>query len=138
MFGPKPTPSPASLTSHYYGDVVRVLLLAAGAIVLVFSPSHPDLMPLGTFPVVIIALLSVLLAGLTSPKQTWVMFANAAVSAVGVVFFEYIAILQYQSVQSIQDIVFVLQQLIAVIFFFALYYASKTLRGRVTARTPLQ
>ena len=83
MFGPKPSSPPTPLTIHYYGDIVRALLLAAGAIVLVFSPSHPELMPLGTLPVVIVILLSVLLAGLTSPKQIGVMFANAAVSALG-------------------------------------------------------
>ncbi|OGG48186.1 hypothetical protein A3D66_02670 [Candidatus Kaiserbacteria bacterium RIFCSPHIGHO2_02_FULL_50_9] len=131
MFGPKPSSPPTPLTIHYYGDIVRALLLAAGAIVLVFSPSHPELMPLGTLPVVIVILLSVLLAGLTSPKQIGVMFANAAVSALGIVFFEYIAIVHYQNVHDISNIVFILQQLIAVIFFFALYYASKSIRGRV-------
>ena len=79
---PRP-PSPP----HYYGDTVRALFLLAGVVVLLASPLDEDIIPYGWSAAIPIALIVVLLAGMTSPRQRFVMAANAAVSAAGLAFF---------------------------------------------------
>lgn len=105
--------------SHYYGDIVRKLFLAAGVIMLVSLPATISLL----------AVLAVtIVAGLTNPRQMWVMWLNAAVSLAGIVAFEYHAIL---SSGTDPAWLFVVDQVLALLFFFALYYSIKTLRGQV-------
>jgi hypothetical protein len=112
-------------TSHYYGDRVRRLFFIASAVMLVGLPffKREFSVPL----VISIASILVLgfLAGLTNPRQVWVIWANIITSAVALTFFELFA------VQSFADnaYFFVVNQLLAIMFLAALYFDTKTLRA---------
>ena len=117
---------------HYYGDTVRRLFLIAGIIIIVTLPFFSVLVP---FPVVISSfgvLLIGFVAGMTSPRQNWVTILNVLVSIAGLILFEYYAVAAYYMPQTQQTAMFFwTNELLAVIFFFALYYSGKTLRGHV-------
>lgn len=112
--------------SHYYGDTVRKLFLAIGVVMLVALPFFSSSLPGPALIAFLGVLVVAVVAGLTNPKQIWVMGLNVGVSLAGLAVFEYYAILQAKT-----DPVwlFVINQAIALLFFFALYYSVKTLRG---------
>ncbi|HEY4517574.1 MAG TPA: hypothetical protein VJI74_01685 [Candidatus Paceibacterota bacterium] len=115
---------------HYYGDIVRGLFLFSGAILLIFGASHPAIVPLASYIIPVLILLMVVLAGATNPRQYWVVAADTAVAILGLVIFEFSAIERYREIGTTHDFVFLVQQFLALVFFFTLYYASKSLRGK--------
>jgi len=125
---------PSKRYSHYYGDIVRKLFLFGGFLILVSVPTMPDVLPLGSLIAVIVIILLTLLAGITNPRQIWVAYTNTFVSAIALIVFEYYALVGYQETQSVTDVLFLSRQALAVVFFFAFYFASKTVRGIVLAR----
>lgn len=112
--------------SHYYGNVVRRLFLAGGIIMLLSLAIYKHLLPMPTFFSVFIILVIGVVAGLTNPLKTWATTLNVVVSAVSFVVFEYHAVTYYENVR---DPLFFITQLLALIFFVALYYSTKTLRA---------
>lgn len=122
------TPSPMAPMAHYYGDIVRKLFLTAGVLILLALPFAVAYVPWPA-PVLLLVVLAVtMVAGLTNPKQVWVMWLNVAVAGVGLLAFEWHAI---GRVGTPPSWIFVFDQALALIFFFALYYSIKTLRGHV-------
>ncbi len=110
---------------HYHGDVVRILLIIAGLIMLVSLPFFKDLISMPLILSVVAILAIGLLAGLTNPKVIWVIAFDSIASIVGFLVFEYIALKYFN-----EHIFFALvNQILAVIFFIAIYYSTKTLRG---------
>ncbi len=114
---------------HYYGDTVRILFMVAGGILLGLSPSHPELLPFSPLAITLAVLFVAIFAGITNPKQFWIVVVDTVVSALGLAVFEYFAVESYRSGVPVGNIIFLAQQLLALVFFFALYYSSKSLRG---------
>jgi glucan phosphoethanolaminetransferase (alkaline phosphatase superfamily) len=85
---------------HYYGDLIRVLFITAGALMIVALPFFKDQVSAIVSPMAAIFSILVLglLAGFMSPRQKWVSIVNALVSFFAVLVFEYYAILSYKSV----------------------------------------
>jgi hypothetical protein len=75
------------------------------------------------------ALLISLAAGLTSPKKPYSARLNLYVSAVGLLFFEYAAMIQYHTYSA--TFLFLLYQILAFIFLFATYFSVITYRHKV-------
>ena|SRR3989344_1853608 len=118
---------------HYYGDVVRKLFLAAAVIMLVTLPFFNERLPVSVMVSLLIIVGIGLFAGITNPVKFWPAFIDTAVSIVAVVVFEYYAVVFYQT-YSAKDALFWLNQGLAVMFMFALYFSTKTFRGMILGR----
>ena len=92
-------------------------------------PSVNNLLPVNKVDSIIAIGVVGVLAGLTNPKQTWVAYANVVVATIATGVFEYYAIDAYNR-YSASDILFWINQALAITFFFGLYYSTKTLRGK--------
>ena len=114
--------------NHYYGDTVRQLLLGAAAIMLVAAPFYTDNLTTEMPFIVLGALALVAVSALTNPWKSGVMSADAVASGVGLVIFELWAIGGYGDDQLHK---FVLREALAIIFLFAFYYSTKTLRSMI-------
>lgn len=113
---------------HYYGDIVRILLLGAAILMLAGAPFYTIVLQEALPFLVPGAIVAVALAALTSPRSRFVMRLDAVVSGVGAVAFEYWALATYHGNFPIE---FTLRQIIALICMFAFYYSLKTLRGMI-------
>lgn len=116
---------------HYYGHIVRRLFLAGGVIMLITLATLKHVLPIGTFVVIFAILIIGLFAGLTNPLQRWVAALDTLISLVALTTFEYHAVIGYT---DLGDVLFWLNQLLAIVFFFAFYFATKTLRGTFLTR----
>ncbi|MEK7576851.1 MAG: hypothetical protein AAB482_04130 [Patescibacteria group bacterium] len=114
------------LMSHYYGNIIRRLFIVAGIVMLVGNSWLKVLLPVPTFISVLAILLVGIAAGITNPLQKWAMMLNAGIASVLFVVFEYRAIIKYNEVN---DPLFLITEGLAIIFFFALYYSTKTVRA---------
>ena len=113
---------------HYYGDTVRKLFLAGAVIALVFRPIYPDLVPLNSFLFIMAMIAIALVAGITNPEKYWTMISDLVIAGIAFIIFEYSAISQYIAVSNL-NFSFIVKQSLGLIFFFALYYSSKTVRA---------
>ena len=111
---------------HYYGSIVRKLFVLAAVLTFLiypffspFLPQHPALM------IFAVALLAVM-AGLTSQRDRMVIIIDIIISFLAIIFFENHAIAY---VKLLPRGIFVADQIMTFIFFFALYFSVKTLRG---------
>jgi hypothetical protein len=116
---------------HYYGHIVRRLFLAGGVIMLITLATLKHVLPIGTFVVILAILVIGLFAGLTNPIQRWVAVLDMLISLIALTTFEYHAVIGYT---DLGDVLFWLNQLLSVVFFFAFYFATKTLRGTFLTR----
>ena len=111
--------------SHYYGDTVRQLLLASAAIMLIGAPYYTDDIGTEIFFILIGALVLVVVSAMTSPWKQSVISLDAVVAGVGLVIFELWALMGYGDVA----IKFILREFLAILFLFAFYFSTKTLRA---------
>jgi len=111
---------------HYYGDIVRQLFVAAAAFLIVGAPFYATDLAAELLFDVLGAFLLVFLAAFTSPSARTILVADAIVAGVGMIIFEYWALVNYQTTAIVAVI---LRQAIALIFLFAFYFAGKTVRG---------
>ncbi len=123
--------------AHYYGDHVRKLFIGAAAVSLILAPFFSNYLPF-TLPFEILgAIVLIVLAALTNPKNELVMLANAAAAAIGVVANETIALFAYLNGEIL---IFSAREALAFIFVFALYFSLKTVRamqlGQIGKREP--
>jgi hypothetical protein len=116
-----------SLT-HYYGDIVRKLFFAAAIIMLAGLPFFSDRLPVSTIEALVVIVTIGFLAGLTNPVEPLPAVINTLASGIGVIIFEYQAVLTYQA-NSASDLLFQADQVLAIIFLIALYFGTKTLRA---------
>lgn len=120
-----------TVVKHYYGDYVRQIFMVAGVIMLatlpVFWKIAPTLMILGCVGVVVL----VLTAGASTPKKIWTVYANAIVAIVGLLVFELSSLNAVSKVDSsnIYLLFLIINQVLSALFFFALYFAGKTVRA---------
>ena len=116
---------------HYYGDVTRRLFIAGGIIVLVGMPLFADylkqMVALSALGVIAIALI----AGFVNPRSRNVQILLLLVSSSAVLFFESYAAYLYSTLPlEGRGLLFVAAtQILAIIFFLALYFSAKTVRG---------
>lgn len=119
---------------HYYGDIVRKLFLLAGLIMIITLPIFSDLISVPVVFSVIAIMVMAFLAGLQSPKKKSISLLNLAVAVVGYGIFQYQAFYHYAyaTTFTISRPFFAVNQILALLFFGALYYGSKTVRGAGT------
>ena len=125
-------PTHSTHPKHYYGDLVRRLFVAGaiGSLLTILIDRQLIVFYL-TFGV-IMALLVVLLAGFTSPRNVWALYCDLIVASVTFVVFEYLAIVRQIKVDTVFDLIFMAREAIAVVFVVAAYYSAKTVRGTIS------
>lgn len=116
------------LSLHYYGDMVRSLFMLAALVMLITLPFVNDLLPV-SLPISILGILFLgIFAAITNPLQIWTTIFNVAISIIAFLIFEYYSIDAYYKF-SFQSLLFWTNQILSIIFLFAIYYSIKTLRG---------
>lgn len=113
--------------SHYYGDIVRLIFVAASVVTLLGFPTVTK--QLGV-PVVFVALgllILIIAAGISNPIQKQSLIINVFVSFLGLISFIFLSTRMREL--SVSGFLFVLNQLLAVAFIFAIYFSIKSLRG---------
>ena len=118
---------------HYYGNYVRIFLIASAAFSFVAAPLWGQLLPFGTVAQVGASLLLVLLAGLTSPRAPYVMIATATVTAVSILLLESAAIVLRGQGENPTAIFFAREGNVLLLL-GALYYSLKTIRGMMAGK----
>jgi len=117
---------------HYYGDTVRTLFMFAGLVMVVTTPMFSTFLPASTLISLGAMIVVAISAGLTNPEQEWVLLLNSLVAVGAFGIFEFYAVDAYQADTNIMyTYLFWINQLLAVTFFVAMYYASKSLRGQL-------
>jgi hypothetical protein len=112
---------------HYYGDTVRRIFLIAAFVMALTLPFFVPKVPVPFYISLSSIPLLVLLAGLTNPREIWVLVVNVVASIAGSIVFEYYAVFGYRGGDMPY---FIVNQVLAVIFLIAVYFSMKTLRGR--------
>ena len=111
---------------HYYGNYIRVIFIAAAALAAFSIPVWGDVLPIGSLPQIVGIVILVVLAGLTNPHGTVVLWVNAIVSGIGIVFIENAAITLF----SIDDVpIFLAREIIVLLLLAAMYFSIKTVRA---------
>lgn len=111
---------------HYYGDVVRELLLGASALMLISSPWYANSISRELPFVLVGTLAAAAFAALTSPHARWTLRGDAIIAGVGAVAYAGWGIVEYD---AINPIALLLRLVIATIFLFAFYFSMKTVRA---------
>lgn len=100
-----------------------------GALIMIIAlPFVNDLLPVPFFVSLFGVLGFALVAGITNPRQRWVGMLDLLFSAGAFLTFEYFALDAYLRFHFERPL-FLINQLLAIVFFVALYFASKTARG---------
>jgi hypothetical protein len=115
--------------SHYYGDIVRQLLVAAAILLVIGAPFYTNELSAQLPYIVFGTLVLVSVAAITSPTRAVFIGADAVTSGIGFVIFQMWALLGYPNDPAHQ---FLIRQLLALLFLFALYFSTKTLRNMLT------
>lgn len=111
--------------SHYYGDAVRVLFIAAAVLMVVGAPFYTsDFENVQSIIFGVIAIVA--LAALTNPKNFFFVMADAVASGIGLGIYGKWALEGYG---RDEPVAFVLRGAVAVIFLFTFYYSLKTVRA---------
>ncbi|HSX58034.1 MAG TPA: hypothetical protein VLE47_02045 [Candidatus Saccharimonadales bacterium] len=111
---------------HYHGDKVRVFFFLSAVLMIMGLPFFKSILSISASSVLLTAVIMIIFAGLTNPKQAWVSFVNTLISLFGFVIFEYAAITHFNYASYL---FFIMTQGLALLFLFALYYSVKTIRG---------
>lgn len=121
-----------NVQKHYYGDIVRKLFLLGGAIMLVILPFVYSRLPVPYITSILIIMAIDVFAGITNPAWEWIELVDSAVSLVGFIIFSFYTVQIYIQ-NNVYDILFWGDFALGVIFFFALYFSTKTLRGKLAS-----
>ena len=113
---------------HYHGDVVRVLFVAS-ALLMLGAETLGGEMPLSTVGIVAFAIVLVVAAGITNPAQAWIHYLNFIIAVCGAGVFGLFAIERYQVSHTFVEVTYLSAEALALIFLFAVYYTTKTVRG---------
>lgn len=121
----KPTVSPPP---HYYGDIVRTLMIIGGVVMMGTLPFFADLVPGPLFFSVFAMLVLAVFGGLMNPRQRWIVLFDAIISGAAFLIFEYYAIAAFQ-MRGFSDTFFIVNQILALVFFVSVYFGTKTVRA---------
>jgi len=111
---------------HYYGDIVRQLLISAAALVLLGAPFYAEDLRAELPFEIMGAIVFVALGALLNPHSKLAIFANVIAAGVGSVVYETWALYQYEDSTWTQ---FILREVIAIILLVAFYFSMKTARA---------
>lgn len=95
---------------------------------MIFAPFYADDLSQDIPFIVLSSVVVIVVAALTNPLKRSIMSADTIVSAIGLIVFESWALINFQT-QS--PILFVLRELLALLYMAALYFSLKTLRSMV-------
>ncbi len=121
------------ISRHYYGDTVRAIFLIAGVMMLVTFPFFSNLVPTPLWVSISVMVLLVVFGGLINPVQRWILVVNSFIPIIGFALFEYQAAYGYLHLTPLESrgpAFFWSNQLLALLFFVAIYLSIKTVRGR--------
>ena len=119
---------PHTMTStHYYGDVVRVLLVISAIFIFLLEFTIHDL-PLSTGAVITLIVIMLIAAGITNPAQIWIHWANLIIVVGNLITFGTLALERFQLETSAPTHA-LLYATITLLFMVNLYFATRTLRG---------
>ena len=111
---------------HYYGSIVRKLFILAAVLTFLIYPFFYSFLPQQpTLMIFAVAVLAVM-AGLTSRQGRLAITVDMVISFLAILFFENHAII---FLKVLPRGIFLADQILTFIFFFALYYSVKTFRG---------
>lgn len=113
---------------HYHGDEVKGLLVFIAFVIIVAQSTGADL-PLSTWGAVGSAVVLVVVAGITNPKQVWIHWMSEAIAFVGTLVFGNAAVTHYRVGGSLLDSSFAYTEALALLFLLTLYFATRTIRG---------
>ena len=113
---------------HYYGDIVRRLFIAAGVIMILTLPFFNERIHLPPFVSLLAITVIGFIAGLINPRQKEIVAIQTVIAIVGAIAFGQYAVSAYEIAN---DAYFWVNLILTLIFFFSLYYSTKTLRGTV-------
>lgn len=117
---------------HYYGDSVRVIFLISGLVMLCSFPFFSSLIGVPAVISILSIIGLVVLGGLISPKSRFIFILSSIVPVVGFILFEYYAYFAYSTLPATSALhiaFFWVNQILAILFFFATYLSVKTLRA---------
>src|SRR3990167_687734 len=118
--------------AHYYGNLVRKFFFSAALLMLVILPVFRDRIPMPLFLSILAITVVGFFAGMTNPLQPWVFRSDLLISLIGFVSIEYFTVSIEGSRGIITDPFFFFNQVLAILFFFAFYFSTKTWRGFFT------
>lgn len=118
---------------HYYGDSVRAPMILGGVVMMGTFPFFTDLIPGPLFFPVIAMLVLAIFGGLMNPQQKWIVVLNVGITAAAFLIFEHQAMVASRTL-GFRDAFFITNQTLALIFFVAVYYATKTVRAMYLGR----
>ncbi len=111
-------------------DNVRKLFIIAGIIMIVNLPFVHDQLPIPLFVSILIILGIAIFAGMTSAKDRYIDFFDTLLSMGGFIIFQYSAVNIYLT-SSFLSFLFLTNEFLALIFFFATYYSVKSLKNTI-------
>ena len=111
--------------THYYGHIVRRLFIAAGVVMILTLSFFHGSIPVDSYFAILSILTIAIVAGLTGPLQRWSIVLNALVAIASFVTFEENAVYRHQ---GFAEPLFWIYQSLALLFFFAFYFAVKSVR----------
>ncbi len=114
--------------AHYHGDEVKTLFVVS-ALVLIFAQSTRADIPLSTFGAVTVAAVLVIVAGIINPRQVWIHWVSEVLAVLGTILFGTAAVDRYRGGTSAFAPSFLYIEALAVLSLFALYFATRTIRG---------
>ncbi len=119
------------LPPHYHGDIVRKLFLVSGVLMMATLPFFMELINVPLVISVVAIVVLAFLAGLESPNRKLVIILNTIVAIIGCAVFQYQAASYYliSTTMTIDWLFLIINQGLAGLFFFALYFSSKTVRS---------
>lgn len=120
----------AKFGDHYYGDIVRRFFFGGALVMLATLPFFNELLPVSAYISLLVIIVIEVVAGFTNPLQSTIAIIDTFVAVAAVALFEYYAVTFY-NLYTVKSLIFWVNQLLAINFFFALYFSSKTLRGRM-------
>lgn len=114
--------------NHYYGDIVRSLLIATAIIMVISMPFFFGLIPKPGFFSILAVLILVILSGWISPRHKVVVIITTFVSAGAFIAFQYYA-LNTPEAPGIKNYFFLVTELLALLCLIATYFGTKSIRG---------
>lgn len=121
---------------HYYGDIVRKLFVAGDTIMILTYPFFRDRIIFSISISIFVIITVGVIAGFLNPRQKWSSILTFIISVGALSIFEYHAATSVTGEdRSWFDLFFWTNQILAVIFLFALYYSAKTIRGFYTNKS---
>lgn len=124
------------LNEHYYGDAVRVIFIVAGLVMIIIFPFFSNILKIPVVVPILAVLILAVLGGFLNPRQTWIIAVNTVVSILGCGIFQYYAANAYLTLSPTSDInvaFFWANQVLAILFFVAIYLSVKSFRGKLVS-----